>query len=249
MSRSKSRFALRSLLSFLTTLVAFVSFIALGFWQLDRAAQVKELQKPYEEKPLVQLSKVSKPNSNLPGESVNRLVEFSGSYVAQFDAPNQVDSNGKSGTWLLALMEVDGGGYILVVRSAASDPETELTNLELPNLELPKGDILVTGRLFHRQYEDLSERGESGLSRIDPSLLVADYPGDYYDGFVLAISEVRDGITLDLPRVELDPAAPTIPGYYWQHIAYVLIWWLMALVVVFLPIYSRFREREGEAKE
>ena len=238
MSQSKSRRSLlfSTLFPFLLVLIAFISFIALGFWQLDRAAQVKELQKPYEEKPIIALSKVSKPNSNLDGQSVNRIVEFSGSYVAQFDAPNQIDNKGVRGPWLIGLMEVDGGGYILVVRSNS-------------NSDLPRGEIVVTGRLFHRQYEDLGDRSAGHLSRLDPSLLLGDYPGDYYDGFVLAKSELRDGISLQVPRVLLDPAAPTIPGYYWQHIAYVLIWWLMALVVVFLPIYSRFREREGRAKE
>jgi Mg2+ and Co2+ transporter CorA len=44
--------------------------------------------------------------------------------------------------------------------------------------------------------------------------------------------------------VNLEPAAPSVPGYYWQHIAYVVIWWLMALVVLFLPVYGRWRERE-----
>ena len=28
-------------------------FVRLGFWQLDRAAELKELQKPYVEKPVV----------------------------------------------------------------------------------------------------------------------------------------------------------------------------------------------------
>lgn len=233
-SQSESRS--KPLLTALLVLIAFTSFILLGFWQLDRAAQVKELQKPYEEKPIVALSEVSSLNSNLPGESVNRIVEFSGSYVAQFDAPGQIDSNEKKSNWLIGLMEVDGGGYILVVRSNESSDQ-------------PRGDIFVTGRLFHRQYDDVSERSDGALSRIDPSLLVADYPGDYYDGFVVAKSEVRDGIALDLPRVSLEPAAPTIPGYYWQHVAYVVIWWLMALVVVFLPLYSRWREREGGAGE
>jgi len=230
MSRSKS------LLTALLVLLAFSTFIALGFWQLDRAAQVKELRKPYQERPIVSLSKVSQPNTNLAGESVNRIVEFSGSYVAQFSAPNQVDRDGESATWLVGLMEVDGGGYIMVVRS----------NLDS---DLPRGDIFVTGRLFHRQYEDVVEKSDGALSRLDPSLLVSEFPGDYFDGFVLAQSEIRDGFALGLPRVALDPASPTIPGYYWQHIAYVVIWWLMALVVVFLPIYSRFREREGAPSE
>ena len=89
------------------------AFILLGFWQLDRAGQVKELQKPYQEKPVIALSKIAAPNSNLSGESVNRIVEFSGTYVAQFDATDQSDSRGEKSDWQVALMEVDGGGYLL----------------------------------------------------------------------------------------------------------------------------------------
>ena len=207
------------------------AFILLGFWQLDRAGQVKELQKPYQEKPVIALSEISAPNSNLSGESVNRIVEFSGTYVAQFDAPDQIDSRGEKSDWQVALMEVDGGGYLLVVRSERAN-------------DVPKGDIFVTGRIFPRQYEDVSERVSGELSRIDPSLVVADYPGDYYDGFVVARQELRGGIALEVARVNLEPAAPSVPGYYWQHIAYVVIWWLMALVVLFLPVYGRWRERE-----
>ena len=207
------------------------AFILLGFWQLDRAGQVKELQKPYQEKPVIALSEISAPNSNLSGESVNRIVEFSGTYVAQFDAPDQIDSRGEKSDWQVALMEVDGGGYLLVVRSERAT-------------DVPKGDIFVTGRIFPRQYEDVSERVSGKLSRIDPSLVVADYPGDYYDGFVVARQELRGGIALEVAIVNLEPAAPSVPGYYWQHIAYVFIWWLMALVVLFLPVYGRWRERE-----
>ena len=207
------------------------AFILLGFWQLDRAGQVKELQKPYQEKPVIALSEISAPNSNLSGESVNRIVEFSGTYVAQFDAPDQIDSRGEKSDWQVALMEVDGGGYLLVVRSERAT-------------DMPKGDIFVTGRIFPRQYEDVSERVSGKLSRIDPSLVVADYPGDYYDGFVVARQELRGGLALEVARVNLEPAAPSVPGYYWQHIAYVVIWWLMALVVLFLPVYGRWRERE-----
>ena len=232
MSRSKN------LANFVVNVFAVISlviiFISLGFWQLDRAAQVKELQKPYVEKPIVELAKVAKPNRNLDGESVNRIVKFSGTYVTQYLAPNQLDNKKVESAWSLGLMEVDGGGYLLVVRSNKIS-------------ELPRGDISVTGRLLHRQFDDVApaaeiSRGE--LKRIDPSLVVAQFDGDYYDGFVVAQSEEATGREIFTDRVKLDPAQSTVPGYYWQHITYVVIWWLMALVVLFLPIYSRFRERK-----
>ncbi|MFM8328926.1 MAG: SURF1 family cytochrome oxidase biogenesis protein, partial [Actinomycetales bacterium] len=98
-------------------LILVAIFILLGFWQLDRAAQVKELQKPYIEKPIVELANVAKPNRNLAGESVNRIVSFTGTYVTQLFAPNQIDNKKVESTWSIGLMEIDGGGYLLVVRS------------------------------------------------------------------------------------------------------------------------------------
>jgi len=231
MSRSKNLTNL--LFSTIAVLTLMAIFIALGFWQLDRAEQVKELQKPFVEKPIVELAEVAKPNVNLAGESVNRIVRFSGTYVTQFFAPNQVDNKNVESTWSLGLMEIDGGGYLLVVRS--SKPS-----------ELPRGDITVTGRLIHRQFDDVAINAQSAngeLRRIDPSLVVSQYGGDYYDGYVVANSEEVDGRNISAERVTIDPVQSTVPGYYWQHIAYVIIWWLMALVVLFLPIYSRLRER------
>lgn len=207
-------------------------FIRLGFWQLDRAAELRELQKPYVEQPVVALSKVAKPAANLSDAAVNRIVEFSGRYVAQFDAPNQVDKFGKVGNWLVGLLEVNGGGAILVVRSTEAD-------------ETPKGEVLVTGRLLVRQFEDRAEKSQDQLSRLDPSLLVSTYDMPVYDGYVVAQSEILNGKNLQLKRVAVDAVKPKVPGYYWQHISYVAIWWLMALVVVFLPFYSRRRE-EGQ---
>ena len=207
------------------------TFIALGFWQLDRARSLKELQKPYQELPIVALSDIANTNSNLADESVNRIVTFTGRYVAEFDAPNQRDSDGRTENWLVGLMEVDGGGAILVVRSNQ-------------NSEIPKGNISVTGRLLPRQFEDRSEKLDGQLSRLDPSLVSALYPDNLYDGFVVANSELVDGKEVDIPRVAVAPARPTVPGYYWQHLSYVVIWWLMALVVLFMPFYNRWRSKQ-----
>lgn len=207
------------------------TFIALGFWQLDRARSLKELQKPYQELPIVALSDIANTNSNLADESVNRIVTFTGRYVAEFDAPNQRDKDGRTENWLVGLMEVDGGGAILVVRSNQ-------------NSEIPKGNISVTGRLLPRQFEDRSEKLDGQLSRLDPSLVSALYPDNLYDGFVVANSELVDGKEVDIPRVAVAPARPTVPGYYWQHLSYVVIWWLMALVVLFMPFYNRWRSKQ-----
>ena len=209
----------------------FAIFIALGFWQLDRAAQLRQSQAPYQELPTISLRELTEPNINLPGAAINRIAVFSGKYLAQLDAPGQIDRDGEVATWSVGVMEVVGGGKILVVRSIAPAP-------------LPRGEIEVTGRLFHRQFDDVSAAATGELRRIDPALVVADFGGPFFDGYVVATQERGTSGAIKVNRVALDPAAPTTPGNYWQHIAYVVIWWLMAVVVLFLPFYSRWRNRE-----
>ena len=213
-------------------LILCATFIRLGFWQLDRAGEFQELQRPYIERPVINLSQVASPGENLSDDSINQIVRFSGRYLDQYIAPNQEDKYGVKSDWVVGLLEVDSGGAILVVRSTS-------------NTEVLPGKVDITGRLFNRQFDDRAKKSSSQLSRIDPALLVASYDQKLFDGFVLAQSESINGIELDIKRPELDPAKPSVPGYYWQHISYVVIWWLMALVVLFLPFYQVSRKRQG----
>lgn len=212
------------------------AFIRLGFWQLDRAADLKKLQRPYVEQPRVPLTEIAIPSTNLSDSAINRIVTFSGRYVAQFDAPGQKNKFGVMETWLVGLLEVDGGGAILVVRSNERD-------------ELPKGEVLIEGRLLVRQFEDRADKSGDQLSRLDPSLLVGTYDLPVFDGYVVARSEIVEGKKLSNSKVQVDPARPSVPGYYWQHISYVVIWWLMALVVLFLPLYGRKRRSDIKGAE
>ena len=216
----------------LIVLILCATFIRLGFWQLDRAGEFQELQKPYIERPVINLSQVAIPGENLSDDSINQIVRFSGRYLDQYIAPNQEDKYGVKSDWVVGLLEVDSGGAILVVRSTS-------------NTEIPLGAVDITGRLFNRQFDDRAKKSSSQLNRIDPALLVASYDQKLFDGFVLAQNESINGIELDIKRPELDPAKPSVPGYYWQHISYVVIWWLMALVVLFLPFYQVSRKRQG----
>ena len=216
----------------LIVLILSATFIRLGFWQLDRAGEFQELQKPYIERPVINLSQVASPGENLSDDSINQIVRFSGRYLDQYIAPNQEDKYGVRSDWIVSLLEVDSGGAILVVRSTS-------------NTEVLPGKVDITGRLFNRQFDDRAKKSSSQLSRIDPALLVASYDQKLFDGFVLAQNESINGIELDIKRPELDPAKPSVPGYYWQHISYVVIWWLMALVVLFLPFYQVSRKRQG----
>jgi cytochrome oxidase assembly protein ShyY1 len=216
-------------------LILCATFIRLGFWQLNRAGEFQELQRPYIERPVINLSQVATPGENLSDNSINQIVRFSGKYLDQYIAPNQEDKYGVRSDWIVGLLQVDSGGAILVVRSTS-------------NAEIPLSAVDITGRLFNRQFDDRAGKSSTTLSRIDPALLVASYDQKLFDGFVLAQSESIAGIEIEINRPELDPAKPSVPGYYWQHISYVVIWWLMALVVLFLPFYQVSRKRQGNER-
>ena len=74
------------------------SFLRLGFWQLDRAQDLKRVQSIKPNTTVVDLLSVAQPGSNLSGESVNRIVRFSGRYVAHYVAPDQ--GNNRE-TWIV----------------------------------------------------------------------------------------------------------------------------------------------------
>jgi hypothetical protein len=44
-------------------------------------------------------------------------------------------------------------------------------------------------------------------------------------------------------RVVAEAPVSRVAGYYWQHISYVAIWWLMAAIVLYLPFHRR---KEGQ---
>jgi cytochrome oxidase assembly protein ShyY1 len=229
MKKKISKKFILTLPTFILALALAAIFIFLGFWQLDSAREVKSRQIPFQERPLTLLSKLAKPGANLSEDAINRLVTFSGRYGIQLIAPNQLNGKNEIGDWLVGLLEVENGGAILVVRSSSSADQ-------------PRGDITVEGRLFPRQFDDRSTKSEGQLSRLDPALVSALYPIELYDGFVVASQEIVDGQEITLPRVFLEPAKPTTPGNYWQHISYFIIWLLMAAVVLFLPFYQRSRK-------
>jgi hypothetical protein len=45
-------------------------------------------------------------------------------------------------------------------------------------------------------------------------------------------------------RIDLAEVKSKATGYYWQHISYVIIWWLMAVIVIYLPFYRKRQERD-----
>ena len=211
-----------------------VLFVGLGFWQLQRAADLQESLKIARtiDTKVVPLQTVAQPRQALGEQAFNRTVSLTGKYIANFRAPNQDDGNGVVADWEVALTQVDERSAILVVRGLWSD--------RMLNPEIQQSmNIDIEGVLVASQFGDRADNVPGVISRLDSAVVVGLTDLDLYDGYILARSEASDGQNLQRTRVTEEKINPKIPGYYWQHISYVVIWWLMAAVVLYLPFYRR----------
>jgi hypothetical protein len=212
-------------------------FIALGNWQLDRSVVVKELNAASKviDPKIYDLSELAEPSAALDSRNVNKSVAFSGFYVANFKAPFQKDVDGKVSDWEVGLLQVDGSdplSGVLVVRGLWED------RLKNPEVAMST-KIELVGTLQPRQNDDRADNVPGVISRLDSSVIVGLTDLDLYDGFIVAKSEATRSGDLIRDRVVADPPVSKVAGYYWQHISYVAIWWLMAAIVLYLPFYRR----------
>lgn len=213
--------------AYLGLLVITFTFIALGVWQWNRA---QESQRPIVvSSKVVALSSVTKPRIALPASAVLRRVQVSGRYVGSLQAPHQMDGLGKESIWDVGMLQVDQGGVILVARGLWS--ERVATS--------PSAKVEIVGKLMPHQSDDYVDSGDGVLRRLDSALIVAQTSQDLYDGYLIAESESVDGVVSQ--RVRIEPPAPrsAVPGFYWQHLSYVIIWWFMAGIMLYLPFYQR----------
>ena len=209
-------------------------FVGLGLWQLDRARDLKTILNapaPAITAP-VALQVLAKPRTALDTTVDSKTISASGFYVANFKAPNQVDGTGVVNDWEVALMQVDTTAAILVVRGLWSE--------RLLNPDVSMAMVIdIKGQLRASQSEDRFINGDGAISRLDSSVIVGLTDLDLFDGYVIATSESRNGAEFTRQRLTPEKLTSKIPGYYWQHISYVVIWWLMAAVVLYLPFYRR----------
>ena len=218
----------------LAVLLVVVIFFALGLWQLDRAKALKEslVTATQVDTNIVPLTSIATARQPLQPEAFNRMVQISGNYVATYRAPNQADGDGQVSDWEVGLLQVGTNQGILVVKGLWSE--------RLLNPDVSMAMVIdIKGQLRASQSEDHSINGDGAISRLDSSVIVGLTDLDLFDGYVMAPSESRNGSQFSRQRLTPEKLTSKIPGYYWQHISYVVIWWLMAAVVLYLPFYRR----------
>ena len=187
---------------------------------------MQEIAKPQQEKPVAQLLSLAKPNAPLSTDATYRLVTFTGRYIDNLRAPNQEDDSGNVSTWIVGVFKVNGSGKIAVVRGQETG--------ELPSVN---EDSTIIGRIMPSQINNKFGEVQAGaLSRVDSALLLSQYGSDFFDGYVIARSESPES---GLKKIPSPKPVIKVAGFYWQHISYVVIWFLFALTAIYLMIYQR----------
>ena len=225
---------IKKLTSAAVVLALVAIFVSLGLWQLGRARDLAAAKNAVivTDPTIYPLNTITAADGALPVSAFGKKVSISGHYIANFKAPNQESADGTVADWEVALMQVETNTAIIVVRGLWSE------RFSSPDIVMAT-NVSITGNIYPSQFEDRAGNTPSQLSRLDSSLLTSTTDLQLYDGFITANSEQYRGG--DITRTRLEVALPTgeIPGYYWQHISYVVIWWLMAALVIWAPFYKR----------
>jgi len=234
MTAPSSKKVATTLIQVITVVLIAAIFFSLGMWQLDRAKAMKQsLTTAVQVNPVrTPLESVAAARESLPATAMNRLVQVSGHYVADFKAPNQADGDKKVSDWEVGLLQVGTHQGILVVRGLWSE--------RLLNPDISQAMVIdIKGQLVPHQTQDHAENMDGVISRLDSSLIVSKTDLDLFDGYIVATAESHQGVELVRNRPTPEKLTSRIPGFYWQHLSYVVIWWLMAGVVLYLPFYRR----------
>ena len=192
-------------------------FLSLANWQWNRAA---ELKKPIEvDQSIAPIDSVIAPNGSVTDSIIGRKVSVAGEFVSNWIAPGQAENK----TWDVGLFKTEDNAMILVVRGFHKN--------EIPQL----GKSKIVGYLVPPQSKNVGESKDNQINRVDSALFVTKTELPLYAPFIQAISEDPDMGYQQVP-FEL---GKKVPGFYWQHISYVVIWFLFALTAIYLMIYQR----------
>ncbi|RUO69437.1 SURF1 family protein [Idiomarina ramblicola] len=137
------------LVATLVTLLAIVVLVKLGFWQLERAEQKRQLFSDYEQQQLKgEASEFSQLHQISPKTDRFRYVQMSGEFVPKpvFLLDNQIEE-GTVGYQVIALFQPQAmsENYVPVNMGWLPAPASRQ---ELPEVELPTGKHDLTGFLY-----------------------------------------------------------------------------------------------------
>ncbi len=207
--------------------VALVFCVLMGLWQLgvyDSRQEHEQADKQVV--PRVALTDLWTPDTPFTSTLNNRPVTIDGVFAPAADQiwVTDKEQDGRTGAWLVAPLQVDGGDTMLVVRGwspeAGGFPE-------VPPGRVTIDAVLAPGEATAGAYDPVDRT--TGSIRIPT--LINEIPYDLYSGFAISTDVASSG--------GLDLVPPPQPGdVSWtvglRNLAYALQWWVFGLFAVFM---------------
>jgi len=207
--------------------VALLVCIVMGLWQAGvYDSRQHDEQADKRTVPRVALTDLWTPDEPFTTTLNHRPVTIGGVFAPAADQiwVTDKEQDGRTGAWLVAPMQVDGGDTMLVVRGWASETG------DFP--EVPAGPVTIDAVL---------EPGEGTASAFDAAdrtigsiripTLINETPYDLYSGFAIS-TDAATSSGLDLvPPPQPDDVSWTA-GL--RNLAYALQWWVFGLFAAFM---------------
>jgi surfeit locus 1 family protein len=234
----------RALAALIATLAGTALTLAMGLWQLDRAAQKDSLQRALRERAALpevdtrDLADVRGDNSEL----LHRRVRVVGRWLAAHTVfLDNRQMNGRTGFYVVTPLALRDSGMTVAVQRGWV-PRDPVDPARLPAFNTPPGDIVVTGRIAPPPAR-LLEMGSATPGPIRHNLDLADYALEI--GAALAPVSIRqeggsdEGLSRQWPQASA--------GIH-KHYGYAVQWFaLSALMAGFYVWYQilgpRLRQR------
>ena len=234
---------------FVTSVIAFVvllALLALGGWQLDRAAQKQALFEQFQERekkpPIVLNSSVTRD----PKAILWRRASARGQYHERLQIllDNQI-YQGRAGYYVFSPLKISGfGEWILVNRGWVP---AGAYRSSLPVIETPDVTVSVSGSIKRPPY--------SGLLLNDR--YIEKLPGGVLRTQTINIARLGEATGIDfLPYIlRLDPGSATGFVRDWppagsgkeRNLGYAFQWFMMAAVVLFIYFYLNIRKPDNDS--
>lgn len=223
------------------TLLGLALTLALGRWQLGRAAEKEALQASIDaraEMPLLDARSLARP----PGsdELLHRRVVAVGQWVAERTVfLDNRQMNGRPGFFVVTPLRLDNDLAVLVQRGWV--PRDFEDRMRVPRISTPAGVVRVEGRIAPPPSK-LYDMGEAGSGVIRQNLDLAQFRLE--SGLPLVAWSVQqteasaDGLLRDWPKINTGVD---------KHYGYAFQWFglsaLIALLYVWFQIVKRYKRR------
>lgn len=213
----------------LLAIFAILFFARLGFWQLQRGEEKKQMISASQQLAR-QTPNVWQPDDKLPSQYQPLII--SGFYLdTTFLLDNQHYQH-QFGYQVISPLQLTNGTVILVDRGWIAG---DLTRQKLPSIDIPKGTIDITGSAYYPSSKNwllgqMLEKEQAGLiviELIDPKIIEQFLHKSVYPFIIRLDKQAQHGFIREWSIVSMPPE---------RHYAYALQWFVMAFVILIIFI-------------